>query len=94
MSVSATALIKLAARAGHLPAEVARVLVDKVRSAPDPMRLAEHLLVQGGHCTVAQVERLRTEASVLKELPPTTIAGFRLIDRLGAGGMEIGRAHV
>lgn len=94
MSASATALIKLAARAGHLPADVARVLVDKVRTAPDPLRLAEHLLVQGGHCTVEQVERLRAEASVLSELPPTTIAGFRLIDRLGAGGMgEVYRAQ-
>jgi eukaryotic-like serine/threonine-protein kinase len=94
MSASATALIKLAARAGHLPADVARVLVDKVRGAPDPMRLAEHLLVQGGHCTIEQVARLRAEASVLNELPPTTIAGFRLIERIGAGGMgEVYRAQ-
>src|SRR5688572_27056365 len=94
MSSDATALIKLAARQGHLPAEVARVLLDKVRGAGDPVRLAEHLLVQGGHCTVEQLGRLRAELTVLNELPPTTIAGFRLIDRLGAGGMgEVYRAE-
>ena len=97
MSQSAAALIKLAARQGLVPAEVARHLVEKVREASEPQRMAEHLLVQGGHCSVAQVQRLLTEAAAQVAADgghPTMIGGFKLIERIGAGGMgEVYRAQ-
>ena len=97
MSQSAAALIKLAARQGLVPAEVARHLVEKVREASEPQRMAEHLLVQGGHCSAAQVQRLLTEAAAQVAADgghPTMIGGFKLIERIGAGGMgEVYRAQ-
>ncbi len=97
MSQSATTLIKLAARQGLLAADVARQLVDKVRNAAEPQRLAEHLLVQGGHCSQEQVQRLRADIAAqgaTGAAQPTMIGGFRLLDRLGGGGMgEVYRAQ-
>ncbi len=96
MSATATALIKLAAREGLLPAEVARAFIGRIRASSEPQRLAEELLVQGGHCSPQRIAQLCAQLAgqdLAGAQPPTMIGGFQIIDRLGAGGMgEVYRA--
>ncbi len=96
MSATPTALIRLAARTGLLPAEVARAFIGRIRASSEPQRLAEELLVQGGHCSPQRIAQLRAELAtqdLAGALPPAMIGGFQIIDRLGAGGMgEVYRA--
>jgi serine/threonine-protein kinase len=90
-------LITLAERLGLVSASIARQLIERLRGSRDPQRLAEDLLIAGGHCSARRIARLRLEAAVLTGAPaerPVRIGGYRLIDRLGAGCMgEVYRAE-